>query len=1261
MTVEVQAHHQAHHRFYTRYIITDQAVIHIDNSSIYSYGRWSSDDWVQLGRNSIAINYGTIRGIYSAPRLGYHNTVINHGIINIISLKDYNTVTNHGRITTKGSGADGIRVRDRNTVTNNGSINTNYADGIRVGYGNTVTNSGSITTNYADGIQAGDNNTVTNRGSISTEKGGFADGIQVRNRNKIVNSGRITTKGSSADGIQVGNGNTVTNSGRITTKGSGANGIWVGNGNSVTNSGHITTTRTHAEGIWAGDNNTITNSGRITTKGSSGRADTSAGAYGIHVGSSNTITNSGAINTTGTGAYGIGALFSNTITNSGVINTKGDYADGMSTAGYSTIINSGAINTTGESAAGISATYNNKITNRGRITTAGDADSNGDGGHGIQAQTHNTIHNERGARIHTRGANAAGIRAGVLRSLDRGHNTIRNDGHIQTTGANAAGIQVTGKDNDVTNTGIISTTGQGAAGLLAGHGSKQSVVEAEVEAEAETEVEAETGDAPVRRKLTSQIQADNTRLLNSGSINTEGDKAPGIWVPDNSNVTNSGFGRINTEGEGAHGIQARDNNTVINRGHINTKASFAAGIWARDNNHVTNSGSIVTEGRNANGIYARHNNRVTNSNDGRIHTRGADAAGILAGKRSSLSRNYIVNNGFIHTTGPNAAGIQVVGRGGNVVTNTGHIHTTGRGAAGLLAGAGYTPLPVFTPDIKISKALGRVLKQLEILHYVADARAALREYALRADSTWFLNNGLITTTGPNAPGIQVSNKITVVHDSGGRIYVAGPGSDGIQAGDENLLILHGSISSAQGSALILGHNNNVYHSGRDTLRSTGQDTPAVMMGDGNTLINTGTIEATGTGANAHAITGGSNNTLHNSGTISAQGGKAANLSGRGNTLNLLPGAALIGDINLGPGGRVAVDTAPVNSVFWHGITARPKKRSEGAPFFYNARTRQLATYDIRALAASAQVLGDASGNVSGLMARPGLESSGNTRSLIPTATGSALWLRAFGNRARYRSRGRGDLNPEAGHLGLAAGYDLRLNATQFGVLAGYGRGELRFEGTQRFRPGPSLFKGPFAGVYVRRDFAPFSVQVGLAGGTLRHESSRLVNDNRAPNGQARASARTRSWWLAPEARVGLRLDTGLMHFEPAFTARYAWQSIRGFTETGIRAPATVGQRKVELMETRLELKTGREVGPGRIALKTGWQYRDDLNSNQAQVRMLGESQRVRLESGLGSSLYLGAEAEFELAPGLFLNLSGEVVSGSGYRNMSGMASVYQTF
>ena len=310
------------------------------------------------------------------------------------------------------------------------------------------------------------------------------------------------------------------------------------------------------------------------------------------------------------------------------------------------------------------------------------------------------------------------------------------------------------------------------------------------------------------------------------------------------------------------------------------------------------------------------------------------------------------------------------------------------------------------------------------------------------------------------------------------------------------------------------------------------------------------------------------------------------------------------------------------------------------------------TRQIEVLSQVGQVLLDISSNIRSLLRRPDLKSSANRRSLIPTASGSAFWLRTFGNRARYRAQA--GLRPEFGHLGLAAGYDLRLDATQFGVLAGYGRGELRFQGAQRFMPGPSLFKGPFAGLYVRRHFAPFSVQVGLVGGSLEHTSSR-------PSGRAGAEARTRSWWLAPEARVGLRLDAGLMQFEPSFTASYARQSIRGFTETGIRAPVTVEKRKVELLETRLELKAVREVGPGHIALKAGWQYRDDLNLNQAWVRLLSQSLRAMLESGLGSSFYLGAAAEFELAPGLFLSLGGELVSGSGYQNMSGMVTVYKAF
>ena len=565
------------------------------------------------------------------------------------------------------------------------------------------------------------------------------------------------------------------------------------------------------------------------------------------------------------------------------------------------------------------------------------------------------------------------------------------------------------------------------------------------------------------------------------------------------------------------------------------------------------------------------------------------------------------------------------------------------------------------------------------------------------------NTGRIEATGANAHGIKAGNNNKIIHN--GAIAVTGPGSAGIRARDGNELTLGGTVTSARGSALILGDNNTVNHSGNKTLRSSGANTPAVVMGNGNTLTNTGRIEATGantpavvmgsgntltntgrieaTGANtpavvmgsgntltntgrieatsANAITGDSNNTINNYGVISANGGKAICFTGSNNTLNLLAGSVLRGDICRGANSRVniTVNTAPAYAVLWEDITARPKS-GQGIPFFYNARTRQLATYDPRLLAAASQSLGDVSGNISGLMARPVLASSANTRNLSGRA--AAFWLSPFGSRARERESGPAGLSPEFTHVGLAGGYDVRLAATQLGVLAGYGRGERVFEGEQRFKPGPGVFKGPFAGLYARQDFARFYVHLGLAGGTLKHEHSRLVNDQRGLNGETRAEARTRSWWLAPEARIGWRaLDTGLARFEPSLSARYARQSIRAYTETGIRAPAAVGRRTVEMVETRLEMKASREVGPGRLALRLGWQYRNDLNSNRTQVRLLGETQSLRFEPKLGSSVYLGAEAEFELAPGLFFSLNGEAVSGGGYRSLSGMASLYMRF
>ena len=419
----------------------------------------------------------------------------------------------------------------------------------------------------------------------------------------------------------------------------------------------------------------------------------------------------------------------------------------------------------------------------------------------------------------------------------------------------------------------------------------------------------------------------NNRITNDGEIRTGGANAAGIQVVGAKNiVTNNGS--IDTNGEGAAGLLAST---------VNTTDDTPLTLRPTDT-RFTNNGTLNTTGDNAPGVRVEDGSEVTNS--GGINTKGRSAAGIVAG-----SNNKITNSGTIAVTGPGSTGIRT--GDGNTLTLGGTV-TSARGSA-LILGNNNT----------VNHSSNKTLR----------SSGTNTPAVVMGNGNTLTNTGRIETTGANAHGITAGNNNKITHN--GTITVTGPGSAGIRAGDGNTLTLGGTVTSAQGSALILGNNNTVNHSSNKTLRSTGTNTPAVVLGSGNTLTNTGRIEATGSGANAHAITGDSNNTINNYGVIAANGGKAICFTGSNNTLNLLAGSVLRGDICRGANSRVniTVNTAPAYAVLWEDITARPKS-GQGIPFFYNARTRQLATYDPRLLASASQSLGDVSGNISGLMARP---------------------------------------------------------------------------------------------------------------------------------------------------------------------------------------------------------------------------------------------------------------------------------------------------
>ena len=286
----------------------------------------------------------------------------------------------------------------------------------------------------------------------------------------------------------------------------------------VTNNGSINNQRKYEQafGIRARDRNTITNNGSINAKD-----DYGMGTYGIYARDHNTITNSGSINAeegdSDSDNYGIYARDHNTITNNGDMSTSGIRA-----GTYNTITNNSDLGgiKVGTNPSNIS---NNTISNSGKISTKGRSQS------GIFAyRSRNKIHNKACGQIRTESAGAAGIVAGLSGELtnwpENGHNTIRNDGEIQTTGpgihvfefykdtpvaspVTSAGIQVFGKNNTVTNTGTIRTSGEDAAGIRAVTRTRQIV--------------HIIGGAP-------PLLPTDTALTNTGLISTTGANAPGI-------------------------------------------------------------------------------------------------------------------------------------------------------------------------------------------------------------------------------------------------------------------------------------------------------------------------------------------------------------------------------------------------------------------------------------------------------------------------------------------------------------------------------------------------------------------------------------------------------------------------------------------------------------------------------------------------------------------------------------------------------------
>jgi uncharacterized protein with beta-barrel porin domain len=134
---------------------------------------------------------------------------------------------------------------------------------------------------------------------------------------------------------------------------------------------------------------------------------------------------------------------------------------------------------------------------------------------------------------------------------------------------------------------------------------------------------------------------------------------------------------------------------------------------------------------------------------------------------------------------------------------------------------------------------------------------------------------------------------------------------------------------------------------------------------------------------------------------------------------------------------------------------------------------------------------------------------------------------------------------------MALGYDTKVSpGLTLGALAGYGRGHFTADSSSA-RSFDNKSDGGFVGIYGQQRWQDMFVNVALSAGFLKHTDARFVNDNSASLGVSGSRATYTSRWVSPQATVGMNVDLGDGWTAiPAAHVRYAWQSVKGYSETG---------------------------------------------------------------------------------------------------------------
>ncbi|HBS21892.1 autotransporter outer membrane beta-barrel domain-containing protein, partial [Thalassospira sp.] len=529
------------------------------------------------------------------------------------------------------------------------------------------------------------------------------------------------------------------------------------------------------------------------------------------------------------------------------------------------------------------------------------------------------------------------------------------------------------------------------------------------------------------------------------------------------------------------------------------------------------------------------------------------------------------------------------------------------------------------------------------------------------------NSGTITTSGDDAYGMDSAGDSSTLSNSG-TITTSGVGSRGMYADGNGVTAVNSGTITTSGSdgegMRSDGNNSTLVNSG--AITSTNADgIRSVGSGSILTVSDGGTVTVSGAGRAGIRSTG-ANGTINVSGKVIATGSATEAIVGSSNqTLNIKPGATIVGTINLGAGTNVVnIDTsAGARSSTLSISNAGTVNTSAGGEGLVRQSGSTVVIADPTGLAANRAALGTTAAGIHQAVSQQ-LARSNKPQSVVVAASELEpgmlyapqmpfVWGHVFGG---YKKRG--DDGANLGYRsrvgGVIGGYEKPIDDHSIGVFGGASLAGMKTDEASVESDSNGFFVGGY-GEYVVGDWA---IDGALVVGYQRHQDKRLVVDNLT--GEETAQSDYNSVYISPSLAVIRSIDIGSgIELRPSAEVNYTYGYYGEYTETGTTSSnLRVKGHGVDVINGRLQLAARQALADGRgeMELRGGMKYsyfgRDSVDvglGNGPVLRYQGTGDTSSYGGYVGGNMRYDVDRRMTVVADMELGLAtGDERTASGY-------------